>query len=429
MIGLNAKLRAYEEEGKKIRVAIVGSGLMGKGLVSQLSLVDGMIPSILVDRTPSKAKEAYLMAGIKEDDIVISNKVSEVNKFLEMGKYVISQDISIPGKAGLINVVVDATGNPEAGCEIALTSIENMKDIVMLNVEADSVVGPILYKKAREKGLVYTGTAGDEPGSVREIYDFAKLTGFEVLAIGKGKNNEIDHWANPDSVRERAEESSLKPSMLAGFVDGTNTMIEMNVMANSMGFVPDLRGGHGPKAEVSDLARVFSLKSQGGILNSYGVVDYVNGIAPGVFAVVTTSLDQVHRQMEFLKMGKGPNYTLYRPYHLTSLETPVSIARAVIDRLATIAPEKGQVCDTIAIAKKDLKPGDYLDGIGGFSFYGSLDKASRVKEEDLLPVGLINNKTRVLVDIKKGDLIKGSMVKLDQESLIYKLREEQKELD
>lgn len=268
-----------------------------------------------------------------------------------------------------------------------------------------------------------------EPGAVKEIYDFADAAGFDVLAVGKGKNNPVDLEATPDSVREKALKSGVKPRMLASFVDGTKTMVEMSCMANATGFIPDIRGGHAPSASVDELPKIFSLKSEGGILNKYKIVDYVNGVAPGVFVIITSKLPQVQHEMEYLSMGPGPNYVLYRPYHLTSLETPLTVARAAIYNEPTIIPMDGKpIAETIAIAKKDLKSGEKLDGIGGFTVYGSIDTYETAKKENLVPIGLINKNTVVKKDIKKGELITYDMVKLDTTTLIYKLRKLQEDI-
>lgn len=428
MIGINNKLQELEENNKNIKVALVGAGLMGKGMVSQMTLVKGITPSLVIDRTLNKAIEAYTCAGISRDDIVIANTIGDINVAMENNKYIVADNIDLIAKGNLVEVVIDATGRPDAGARIARDAINNKKHIIMLNVEADAVVGPILRKLAKEAGVVYTGTAGDEPGSVKEIYDFAEASGFEILAIGKGKNNPIDYNITPDLVRERAMKSGLKPSMLAGFIDGTNTMIEMAVMSNATGFIPDIRGGHGPQGEAKDLPGIFSLIEEGGILNKYKVVDYVRGIAPGVFAIVTSKLPQVHTQMQFLSMGSGPNYILYRPYHLTSLETPITIARAAIYGLPTIEPIYDKpISEVITIAKKNLKTGDRLDGIGQYTVYGSIDTYEIARKENLVPIGLINENTIVKRDIKKGEFITYDMVDLDKSTDIYKLRKMQDE--
>lgn len=424
MYGINKKLKELEENNKPIKVSIVGAGLMGKGLVSQLMLVKGMIPSLVVSHKIEDTIEAFTLAGISRDDIKIAKNLVDINIALEQNKYVVTDVTEYATKANLIDVVVDATGVPNTGAEIALDAILNKKHIIMLNIEADVVVGPILNQLAKNAGVVYTGTAGDEPGAVKEIVDFAEATGFQVLAMGKGKNNPIDYDATPESVRKEALRSKLKPLRLASFVDGTNTMVEMAAMANSTGFIPDIRGGHGPTTDVKNLPKVYSLKEEGGILNNYKIIDYAHGIAPGVFVIVTSSLPQVHQEMKFLKMGDGPNYVLYRPYHLTSLETPISIARAALYNEPTIAPQSNKlVAEVITRAKVDLKKGQTLDGIGEYTVYGSIDTYEKAKEENLLPIGLVNRNTIVKRDIRKGEFITYDMVELDKSTMIYKLRQ------
>lgn len=424
MLGLNNKLKELHEKKTGIKVSLVGAGLMGKGLVSQMMLVKGMIPSLVVSHKISDAVEAYTLAGISRDDIIVARTLEEINVGIEKNKFVVSDVTEYATKANLIDVVVDATGVPNTGAKIAFDAILNKKHTVMLNVEADVVVGPILNKLAKSAGVVYTGTAGDEPGSVKEIVDFAEATGFEVLAVGKGKNNPIDYDATPESVKEQAMKSKLKPLRLASFIDGTNTMVEMAAMANATGFIPDVRGGHGPTTDPKGLPKIYSLKEEGGILNKYKIVDYAHGVAPGVFVIVTTSLPQVHHEMRFLKMGDGPNYVLYRPYHLTSLETPISIARAALYKEATIAPIYDKpVAEVITMAKMDLKKGQRLDGIGEYTVIGSIDTYETAKRENLLPIGLVNENTIVKQDIKKGEFITYDMVELDKSTMIYKLRQ------
>ncbi len=428
MLGLNNKLNKLDEMGKAIKVAIVGAGKMGKSMVSQLTLVKGMVPSLVANRSVEKAIEAYKLAGIKEEDIVVTNSLKELNKAIEEGKSVVTEYVDLASKVNLVETVVDATGAPEVGARLAMDSISNGKNIVMLNVEADAAVGPILYKKAKDAGVVYTGTAGDEPGSVIEIYEYAQGLGFDVLAIGKGKNNPINLEVTPETVYEEATKKRLNPRMLVSFVDGTNTMIEMTCMANATGLIPDIRGGHGVNGTVDELPGIFRLKKDGGILNKYGVVDYVNGIAPGVFAIITSENNEVNNLMEFLKMGSGPNYVLYRPYHLTSLETPATIARATLYNEPTIAPTKGMVAETVAVAKKNLKPGDKLDYIGGYTVYGTIETYENAKDNNFVPIGLIDENTIVRKNIKKGELLTKDSIKIDNSTFIYKLRKLQDEL-
>ena len=202
-------------------------------------------------------------------------------------------------------------------------------------------------------------------------------------------------------------------------------MVELCCMANSTGLVPDVRGGHGPKSDIKELVKILSLKEEGGILNNYGVVEWVNGIAPGVFCIISTDLEFVHHELQYLRIGDGPNYVLYRPYHLCGMETPLTIARAVLDKANTIVPMKGLVCETITVAKKDLKKGEKIDGIGGFSTYGTIDKREVAKELTALPIGLINSNTYMAKDVRKGEVITYDDVILDENSLVVKLRKEQ----
>ncbi len=427
MSSMNKRLIKLANENNSIKVAIVGAGKMGKGLVNQMTRIKGMVPSLVINRNVKKALHALLSAGIREDDIIVSNSLKDINFALERGKYVVSEYMDLAAKAYGIQAVVDATGVPEVGAKLSLDAIENKKHIIMLNVEADSVVGPILYKYAQEAGVIYTGTAGDEPGAVMELYDFAVGLGFEVLVIGKGKNNPINLDVNPDTVYEEALRKDLKPHMLAAFIDGTNTMIEMTCMANATGFVPDIRGGHGVESNIDNLTNIFKLKEEGGILNKYKIVDYVRGIAPGVFLIFTTNLEEIHKQLEYLNMGPGPNYVLYRPYHLTSLETPNTIYEACVNNKATIAPTEGVIADTVTVAKRDLKAGERLDRIGGYTVYGSIEEHEVAKKENLVPIGLIDENTKVLKDIKKGEFITYDMIELDTSTSIYKLRKLQDE--
>ena len=424
MLGLRKALGKLKEDNKQIKVCLVGAGLMGKGLVSQIMRVDGMLPSIVVSNKIQDCIASFELAGISRDDIYVGSDLEGINIAMEKGKFVACDNWEIGIRANLIDVVVDATGVPDTGARIATATIENKKHVVMLNVESDIVIGPYLAKLASNNGVIYTGSAGDEPGSVMELYDFALSTGFEVLALGKGKNNPLDFYITPDEVEERARKSGLKPIRLASFIEGTNTMVEMAAMANASGFIPDIRGGHGITTSVEKLPSVYSLKNEGGILNQYGIVDFAHGVAPGVYAIVTTDLPQVHHEMKFLKMGDGPNYVLFRPYHLTSLETPISIAKAFIYKEASIVPMYDKpVAEVITRAKKDLKKGEFLDGIGEYSVFGSIDTYEKAREENLVPIGLITNKAKAKVDIKKGEFLTYDMIDLDETTTIYKLRQ------
>lgn len=422
MLNLNTKLKEIDEQGKKIKAGIVGAGQMGRGMVSQMFCMKGILPAIISDIDIERAKNAYLLAGISSDDIAVANKAVEAEAAIQKGKYVITEDFNVITSTLPIDVVLDLTGVPDVGARIAFDSIYNGKNIVMLNVETDVTVGPLLKKMADSAGVVYTVSAGDEPGAVKELYDFADAMGFEILVAGKGKNNPLDIEANPDTVREKAQASNMNPKMLASFVDGTKTMVEMTCVSNATGFVPTKRGMIGPESTIKELPKLLSLKEQGGILDRYQVVEFVKGIAPGVFVIITTDLPAVKEEMAYLSMGEGPNYILYRPYHLTSIETPLSAARACIYHEPTIVPKGAPVSETVAVAKKDLKAGEYLDTIGGYTVYGVIDTFENAKKDNALPIGLVSPKVKVKTDIKKGETLTYDAVELDENSFILQLR-------
>lgn len=428
MLNLNTKLLELEEKGTKIGIGLIGAGQMGRGMVSQMFLMKGIKVAAICDININEAKRAYQLAGVATEDIVFAESVSALENAVKNGKYVIVEDARIITKSQPIDVVIDATGVPEIGAIVALESITNGKHIVMLNVETDVTVGPILKKMADSAGVVYTVSAGDEPGAIKELYDFADAMGFEVLVAGKGKNNVMDLDANPDNVMEESLRKNMNPKMLASFKDGTKTMVELTAVSNATGYLPTKRGLIGPKATVKELPEIFRLKEQGGILDNYHVVEYVNGVAPGVFVIVTTKLEAVREEMEYLSMGKGPNYVFYRPYHLASIETPLSAARAYIYKEPTIAPKGRPISETITVAKRDLKVGEHLDYIGGYTVYGVIDTYENAKKENALPIGLVNKNVVVTKDIKKGQVITYDDVKLDESSVILQLRRLQEKL-
>lgn len=431
MIGLNYKLEKLEENGNPLFAGIVGAGQMGRGMVAQMMSMKGMRPAVVVDMVIENARKAYENAGLSEGkDFRLADTVEEGNRLLANGIFVVSSNNELASKCDLIDCAVDATGVPGVGAKVAIDAINNKKHICMLNVETDVCIGHILYKLANNAGVVYTGSAGDEPGAVIEMYDFAMALGFEVRVIGKGKNNKLDYDATPDSVAEEAKRKVASPKMICSFKDGTKTMVEMTAMANATGFTPDVIGAHGPSGTVKELPNILSLRSEGrgGILNKYGVIEYVNGVAPGVFIIIATDQPNISHEMAYLSMGEGPNYCLYRPYHLCSLETPLSVAKACIDGEPTIVPRAGAVAETITVAKRDLKSGELLDGIGGFTIRGTFIATKEAKDINALPIGIVNEKTRMARDVKKGALVTYDDVQLDESSLMVQLRKLQDRL-
>jgi predicted homoserine dehydrogenase-like protein len=422
MLGLNRKLERLEAEGSYIKVGLIGAGQMGRGMISQIESMKGMRVVITADLQVENIENAYKHAGIAASDIIVTGEAEQAEEAVDNHQVVATKDMKLVTSLAQVDVVVDATGVPNIGAEIAWDTILNKKHIVMLNVEADVTVGPLLKKMADASGVVYTGSAGDEPGAIMELYDFADAMGFEIVALGKGKNNPLNLEANPATAEEEAKAKGSSPKMLASFQDGTKTMVEMNAVANATGFAPDIPGMHGFEAAVDELPEIFLEKDKGGKVSGKRIVEFINGIAPGVFAIIASDKEEVNAEMKYLKMGDGPNYVLYRPYHLTSLETPLSIAKAYFDNEPTIAPYYGLQGETVTVAKKDLNEGDHLDTIGGFTVYGKLLTAAEAKEQNALPLGLIDKNVVLKSSVKKGDIITYNDVEQTKESTIWKLR-------
>jgi Predicted homoserine dehydrogenase len=430
MYEIDTRLEKLHSQGTPIRTALIGAGQMGKDIVAQIQKMKGISCDIVVDIDISNAYEAYRVAGYSDEDIAYAKDENEAAAALKEEKKVVADSYLVATRTGIIQSVIDATGSPEMGARTTMECIFNKKHIVMMNVECDVTIGPILKKLCKEAGIVYSLTAGDEPGSIIEVYRFAKALGFEVVAAGKGKNNPLDIYAHPGMPewKEKAEARDMNPRMLVEFVDGSKTMIEMAAVSNATGLVPDVRGMHGPKCNVKDLSTVFSLKEQGGILNKNGVVDYgIGDINPGVFVVVTTDNQRIIDGLVQRDMGNGPNYLFFRPYHLCSIETPITVAQAIIYGESTAQPMNKLTSECITIAKRDLKAGEILDGIGEYCYRASIELADVAREGNMLPVGLAKG-AKIKCDIKKDEVITYDMVELNNNSVLLQLRRLQDQL-
>lgn len=428
MYEIDRKLEQLQKEGNPIHVALIGAGQMGKDIIAQIAGMTGMELDIVVDLSTDTCMDGYRQAKTKEE-IVICDTLEKAEAAIASGKKVASVDYRLAVALPTVDVVIDATGSPEMGARTTMECILHKKHIVMMNVECDVTVGPILRRLCEQAGIVYSLTAGDEPGSIIEVYRFAKALGFQIVAAGKGKNNPLDIYANPGMPewKEKAAKREMAAKMLIEFVDGSKTMIEMCAVSNATGLVPDCRGMHGPKCNRTDLAKVFSLKSQGGILDKNGVVDYgIGDINPGVFVIVTTECQRIIDGLVQRDMGNGPNYLLLRPYHLCSIETPITAAQAVLYGESSGHPMDHMTSECITIAKKDIKAGEVLDGIGEYCYRASIDLYSVAKEQRLLPVGLAKGAV-ALVDIPCDTPITYDMVKLP-ESMLLQLRRMQDQI-
>ena len=288
-------------------------------------------------------------------------------------------------------------------------------------------VGPMLHKIARENGVLYSVCNGDEPAEAKELVDFARDLSFEVVMAGKGKNNPFEPHSNPDSVAERAAKKHMNPKMLASFTDGSKTMIEMAALANATGLKLTKRGMIGPQASRTTLQDVFKPAGEGGVLDETGVVDYCTGdVAPGVFVVIKTDSPYVAEEMSYLSMGPGPYFALYRPYHLASVEAPMTVAKMLVDGYETLTCDS-LMTEVIASTKKEHKAGEKFDGIGGYSARGVADRVDDARAENLVPIGLLQNAVAKR-DLPIDHLVTYDDVELDEDATIFKLRKMQEEL-
>jgi predicted homoserine dehydrogenase-like protein len=426
---LRERLKEYEKtHGHPIRVGLVGSGQMGTGLIGQMELMDGMKAIAVTDVIPGRSFDAFLEADVPADLVEKAADAAQAEKIIAAGKRAALESTDELLKISSLDIIVESTGIPEVGAEVCSRAIEAGKHIVNMNVEADATIGYYLGQKAQEAGVVYTLAAGDEPGSIKEIYDFADALGFEIVAVGKGKNNLLNRSSNPENVAEKALKKQMSPKMLASFEDGTKTMVEMTSIANAIGFAPEVRGAHGPKVTVQDLPKVFCPQEAGGILSSSKVVDYAIGPAPGVFVIITTDREKIIRDLNYLGLnGHNGYWCLYRPYHLANLETPISIANAVLNGLSTLVCLRPPTAETIAVAKKDLKKGEKIDALGGLTVYGMIEKASVAKKEGLLPLGLAVGAI-LKRDIPQGSVLTYDDLELDKSQRIYQLRQKQDQM-
>ena len=404
--------------GRPVRIALVGAGQMGRGFVSQVNRIKGMDIVAIADVDVKRAQEAFIATG--HANPASAEDVDEAGRLIDSGRVVAlgSADL-VPGLP--VDVVVEATGVPEVGAKVMLANLLAGHDVATLNVETDVTVGLILRRIAEQAGLVYTVCRGDEPAEAKILHDFAVDLGFEVVCAGKGKNNPLDQWATPDQLAAEAASKHMNPKMLTSFVDGSKAMIEMAALANTTGLRVSKRGMYGPPSSVKTLHETFALQQDGGVLDRPGVVDYCTGdVAPGVFVIARTDEPYVLEEMNYLKMGKGPYYSFYRPYHLASVEAHLSVMELAIDRKATLVAEHW-TAEVAARSKRVLKPGDTIDGIGGSTVAGLIDDADDFRRDNLVPLGLLAG-ARVIREVAAGDALTYDDVELDETQTILSLR-------
>jgi len=439
---ISQKLLKRNAEGNPIRVAWVGAGRMNTGAICQTALMKGIVNAVICDLRPETAIRAFTINGWKREDILVTDQAAAANDAIRRGKPVVTSNTLLMPELE-IDCVVEGTGVPEVGAQVALRCIQGGKNIIMLNVEADVVVGPILHRMAERAGVVYSVSSGDEPGLITELVDRWGGLGFEIVAVGKtpASLGKMDKHATPDTVAEDAKALNINPHFLVTFRDTTKTAIEMSCISNATGLIPDVRGMHGPVAGIYDMAKIFCLKEEGGILNRRGVVDYarplllpdgsidfVHSVTPGVFVVIRATHPQIQEDLTYWNVVRSGDYfTFYTPYHLVTHEIPLSVVWAVEDYEAAVVPRFGLLTEVIGAAKSDLKAGVVLDGGGGYKVYAQNDLASVAKKEGCVPFGLLEG-AKLIKDVKADQVITADMVELKTDTLIYHLRALQDEL-
>ena len=428
LTGLARDLARRADEGRPVRIGVIGSGEMGTDLVTQGMLMKGIEVCAISTRRPHTARDAIRIAYGDEAMAREAQTASAVNQAIEAGRIAITSNELLVTNP-MIDVVIDATGKPGVAADFDLMAMEHGKHLVMMNVEADVTIGALLKKEADRLGVVYSVGAGDEPSSCMELIEFATALGYTIVSAGKGKNNPLNHDAVPDDYREEATRRNMNPRMLVEFVDGSKTMVEMAAIANATGLVPDVPGMHGPKADRDDMVKVLIPREDGGILHKKGVVDYTvgKGVAPGVFVIVEATHPRIIERMDDLHIGKGPYYSFFRPYHLTSLEVPLTAARIALYGRPDMVPLPTPVAEVCAVAKRDLAAGETFDAIGETCYRSWTMTVAEARAGHAVPVGLLEG-GKVLKPVRKGELLTTANAAPDTSTNLFRLRLRQDEM-
>jgi len=436
-------LQQRAADGNPIKVGVIGAGKFSSMFLAQARLTPGMQVVGIAELNPDKAVQALERTGWQGGVTTFAERADAINDAAARGKVAICSDCGELIKADC-DVIMEITGNPEIGTRHAVKAFEAGKHVVMVNVEADCLLGPALAKRARAAGVVYTMAYGDQPALIAEQLDWARTIGFEVVCAGKGTRYQPEyHYSTPETVwgyygfsPERVASGDYNPQMFNSFLDGSKSAIEMCAVANGSGLVPQKCGLQFPAVDIDDLADVLKPLTDGGILEHDGTVEVIasekrdgtpiaRDLRWGVYVVFRAPTTYVERcfQEYGMKTDRSGRYSaLYRPYHFIGLELGISAASAVLRREPT-GSSSAFIADVAAFAKKDLQPGDQLDGEGGYTVYGRLMRAGDSIAGGALPLGL-TGKARVVKPVKKGELVCYEHVELDTGSTAYQLRKE-----
>lgn len=406
-----------------VRVALVGAGYMARCIALQFATsVKGMQLVAIANRTVAKAEDAWRAAGVT--DVRRVSTAAELDAAIARGGCAVTDDPSAIWESGRVEAVIEATGHVEFGTRVCYESIRRGKHAILLGAEVDASVGPILRSYADSAGVVFTYTDGDEPGVGMNLYRFVESMGYRPVLMGQMKGM-LDRYRTPATQVEFARKHGQNPQVMACFADGSKLALEAAIMGNATGFVPQVRGMKGyPCAQVNDMLKSFTPDD----FAREGFVEYSLGAAPhtGAFVICEDSHPEKRKLMAYLKMGDGPLYMFYTPYHLPPWQIAHSVARAVLFGDPTITPRGAPVCDTVAYAKRDLAAGEMLDGVGGYAAYGLVERADVCRQEGFLPIA-VSLDCRLKRAIAKDAPIRYADVDLPAGRLVDRLRVEQAE--
>lgn len=423
MIIVDHALAARAEAGNPVKVGMIGAGFMGRGIANQIAnSVPGMELVAISNRNIDAAKRAYSEAGI--ENLQVANTVTELEDAIASGGYAVTEDAMLLCRAEGIDALIEVTGAVEFGAHVIMEAIAHRKHVIMMNAELDGTVGAILKVYADKAGVILTACDGDQPGVQMNLYRFVKSIGLTPLLCGNIKGLQ-DPYRNPTTQEAFAKRWGQKPHMVTSFADGTKISFEQAIVANATGMKVAKRGmlGYNFDGHVDEMTKMYDvdqLKELGGI------VDYVVGAkpGPGVFVFATHDDPKQRHYLNLYKLGEGPLYSFYTPYHLCHFEVPLSVARAVLFQDYVLSPLGAPIVDVVTTAKIDLKAGETLDGIGYYMTYGQCENSHVVQEQNLLPMGLAEG-CRLKRDIPKDQVLTYDDVELPEGRLCDKLRAEQ----
>ena len=404
-----------------IRVAMIGAGACARMIAGHLFSGCPHVRLVgIANRTVERACNLLKEVGEKEPASISNER--ELQNAIASGRTAVTADAELLAISTSVEVIVEVTGTVEFGARVVLKAIEHGKHVVLVNAELDSTLGPVLKHRADQAGVVITHTDGEEPGVAMTLLRYLSSIGLRPVAAGNLKGM-IDRYRTPQTQREFAARHAMDPAKVASFADGTKLCMESTILANATGFKVGKRGMYGPAcAHVKEIAARLPAEQ----LLDGGLIDYALGAEPGTGAFVVVHEDRPakRKELEYFKMGAGPFYVFYTPYHLPQLQIASTIARAVLMGDATVTPAGPPVTEVIAVGKRDLQPGHVLDGVGGSDCYGTIENASVANAHSLLPIGIAGG-CRLLRGVRKDEAVSYADVELPAGRLIDQLRAEQ----